>query len=146
MGSSEKEVAAIIKFEPYVLGLFCLTLVLRSLHLPFSAQLFIISCSSLAMIYMFKASIKKENLDSTSQFLRKGLLYLVSVGLISLLFAVQKWPNSKGMMITFLTGIAVIAVISVIKNIQIKHLINMTEGMLILGLFLLITSSYFNLI
>lgn len=87
-----------------------------------------------------------EQFESLERNLRKGFLTLIAVGLIAILYHLQKWPFDKNMMLVFLFGSSLVAIIGMVKNIQFKKLVSLKEGILFIGLLFIIIASYFDLL
>ncbi len=145
MDQKDKTFQMILKLEPYALGFFGLAFLLRLGHMPFSSEVFIISISALALIYVFKSSSKNDRLETFAQFIQKGIFNSIALGLIALLYQIQQWPFRKEMVIVFLGATSLMLLLSLVKKVPVKQLISMNNGILLLGLLFLIITSYFNL-
>jgi hypothetical protein len=146
MNSFGKDVEKVLKFEPYVLGLFCIAMILHLSHLNFSQPLLVISASTLSQFNLFKALRKQENLTWLQRSIRIALVLTTSIGFISLLFLLLNWPGKFGMMIIFLFLILALGLIIAAKQIETTKLLPKVDLLVLIGLFILILSGNFNLI
>lgn len=147
MSKNQDEITAIVRFEPYLVGLFAAAFIFKLMHLPFSGVAFVISASLLGIIYLFKAYDRMDHItEPWTQYFRKSILFLIAVGLVGLLFYFQNWPYSYQTRLAFLIGLPVFAIASFVKGVSLKNVLTVLEGMVILGLLLIITATFFNLL
>lgn len=130
------------KYAPYLLGVFLLALVLKNLRYPFSSELLICSCGLLATVnVLVGSSIPKEPVTATNFFKRLSY-YTTAVGLVSVLFQMQHWPNANEMSIVYFGSIVVLLIFALVKKINIQSELSFSEISLLLGTAVLLLRYY----
>ncbi|MDG1332571.1 MAG: hypothetical protein P8P74_09595 [Crocinitomicaceae bacterium] len=146
MTDNQNEIAIILRYEPYLIGFFVATFILRLAGIPLSSTLFVISASALALIYLMKAYDRMDHItEPWTQYMRKCIMFVGAVGIIALLFHFQEWPNADQIKLVFVVGLPLVAVGILFKKVQAKKVLNLTEAMVILGTGLAIGGTYLNL-
>lgn len=127
------------RIELVFVGTTALALLLKFLHLPFSAMLLIVSVSALAAVYMGygvtlfnTAPVSHANAEElSSDFGSKrqaGTQYIgfaFALVLIGILFKMQQWPMAKIQLLVGLIALAVLFAFNLAQNLKTKTPINM---------------------
>lgn len=141
--SSEKFLTFYTKNATFFLGFFVLSLVAKNFHFPFGSILFIVSTSTLAIIYVFLGTSIPRDENTAANFFKQITYYAIATGLIALLFRMQHWPDANELSLVFLTILPILLIIAFVKKINIQSELNFNEIMLLLGTALLLLRYYF---
>lgn len=120
-------------------GTAALAILLKFLHLPFSAMLLLVSVSALAVIYMaYGATIfntapvslaatgeSSSDLGSKRQAGTQYIGFAFALVLIGILFKMQQWPMAKIQLLVGLIALAVLFAFNLAQNLKAKTPINM---------------------
>jgi hypothetical protein len=119
-------------------GTAALAILLKFLHLPFSAMLLLVSISALAVVYMgFGATLfnaapvsltntgeSNSDLGSKRQAGTQSIGFAFALVLIGILFKMQQWPMAKTQLMVGLIALAVLFVFNLSQNLKAKTPIN----------------------
>lgn len=91
----------VMKYENILIALILVVLVLNSFDHPFIKIFNTIILSSIAMIYIFSAykDLSDSEFTQIDTFFHKLSGFASAVALIGFLFSLQKFPNSKNMLV-----------------------------------------------
>lgn len=92
--------AKLIKYEPVILIVLLVTILLRYFHLPATGMICTIVLSSIAMLYFISAFSPPENKETKplDLMMKKLFGFSSSICVISILFILQKWPGTNSML------------------------------------------------
>lgn len=143
---NQRELEKVLKFEPYVIGLFCLGLLLNFFNSVFYEPVILASTSTLTIFYIYKLFRKRNDLIGLERFMRIVLHITLSFGLISLISLLLNWPGKQQIMIVFILITLLVGLIITIKQIDILKIISKKDFFILFVLFLLILSGKFGVI
>jgi len=96
-----KRVVSLLKYEPYILAIALIGLVLKTYNQEYGSLLTTIALCTLAILYFYKAyvTVEDEQASVWEYFFSRVTSIASSVVLFGVLFGLQHWPGDKAFLI-----------------------------------------------
>ncbi len=107
--------------------LFLVSVFLNIQHLPWAAQLTIVSLSTLSLSSIFKAMLHQSDEGALTGSLRKAFHFGIACGVVSTLFTIQHWPGAQLTFLLFGSICLLGVIVSVWRGIEFHKLVGFNE-------------------